>query len=335
MNDKIKIFKKVISENKSFLITTHRGPDGDAIGSSLAMYHFLKNQDKDVNIITPNSFPKFLNWLPDSEKIIEYEKNTSFSDKLILNVEVTIMLDFNDLSRIEPLSNSISNSNSFKVLIDHHQDPDKDICNLCFSYPKISSTCELLFTILNNSNFKINESIANCLYTGIVTDTGSFKYSCTTEKTHKVASNLISKGVDSNKVNNLLFNNNSSDRIKLLGYCLSSKLKIYNKKSAIISLDQKELNKFNFEKGDTEGIINYALSIKEVIFAVFVVEKDDLVKISFRSQGQVKVNEIAKKYFGGGGHLNAAGAKSDFNLKQTIKKIEEIIKTEITKNYKL
>ena len=168
------------------------------------------------------------------------------------------------------------------------------------------------------------------MYTGILTDTGSFKFSCTTKNTHISVGDLISKGVNATEINNLIYNNYSHDRIKLLGHCLINKLKIYNNSSAIISLSEDELKKFNFKKGDTEGIINYALSIKEVIFAVFIVEKDNIVKLSFRSLGNINVQEISKRYFGGGGHFNAAGAKSDFSLDKTIKKVENIIKNEFS-----
>ena len=184
--------------------------------------------------------------------------------------------------------------------------------------------------ILDQAKFKLTKNIADCLYTGILTDTGSFKFSCTTENTHISVGDLISKGVNAAEINNLIYNNYSHDRIKLLGHCLINKLKIYNNSSAIISLSEDELKKFNFKKGDTEGIINYALSIKEVIFAVFIVEKDNIVKLSFRSLGNINVQEISKRYFGGGGHFNAAGAKSDLSLDKTIKKVENIIKNEFS-----
>ena len=240
------------------------------------------------------------------------------------------MLDFNDLSRIQNIERYVTNSNAKKILIDHHQDPDLSICDLSFCDTTYSSTCELLYMILNQAKFNLTKNIADCLYTGILTDTGSFKFSCTTENTHISVGDLISKGVNATEINNLIYNNYSHDRIKLLGHCLINKLKIYNNSSAIISLSEDELKKFNFKKGDTEGIINYALSIKEVIFAVFIVEKDNIVKLSFRSLGNINVQEISKRYFGGGGHFNAAGAKSDLSLDKTIKKVENIIKNEFS-----
>ena len=330
MLENVDSFKKIITNNYSFIITTHRGPDGDAMGSSMAMYNLLVNLKKDVNVIIPNSFPNFLSWLPNIKNVINHEENNSDTTNIFSEVDVIIMLDFNDLSRIENLESYVTNSNAKKILIDHHQDPDLSICDLSFCDTTYSSTCELLYMILNQAKFNLTKNIADCLYTGILTDTGSFKFSCTTKNTHISVGDLISKGVNATEINNLIYNNYSHDRIKLLGHCLINKLKIYNNSSAIISLSEDELKKFNFKKGDTEGIINYALSIKEVIFAVFIVEKDNIVKLSFRSLGNINVQDISKRYFGGGGHFNAAGAKSDLSLDKTIKKVENIIKNEFS-----
>ena len=330
MIENVDSFKKIISDNESFIITTHRGPDGDAMGSSMAMYNLLVNLKKDVNVIIPNSFPNFLSWLPNIKNVINHEENNSDISNIFSEVDVIIMLDFNDLSRIQNIERYVTNSNAKKILIDHHQDPDLSICDLSFCDTTYSSTCELLYMILNQAKFNLTKNIADCLYTGILTDTGSFKFSCTTKNTHISVGDLISKGVNATEISNLIYNNYSHDRIKLLGHCLINKLKIYNNSSAIISLSDDELKKFNFKKGDTEGIINYALSIKEVIFAVFIVEKDNIVKLSFRSLGNINVQEISKRYFGGGGHFNAAGAKSDLSLDKTIKKVENIIKNEFS-----
>ena len=330
MIENVDSFKKIITDNYSFIITTHRGPDGDAMGSSMAMYNLLVNLKKDVNVIIPNSFPNFLSWLPNIKNVINHEENNSDTTNIFSEVDVIIMLDFNDLSRIQNIERYVTNSNAKKILIDHHQDPDLSICDLSFCDTTYSSTCELLYMILNQAKFNLTKNIADCLYTGILTDTGSFKFSCTTKNTHISVGDLISKGVNATEINNLIYNNYSHDRIKLLGHCLINKLKIYNNSSAIISLSEDELKKFNFKKGDTEGIINYALSIKEVIFAVFIVEKDNIVKLSFRSLGNINVQEISKRYFGGGGHFNAAGAKSDLSLDKTIIKVENIIKNEFS-----
>ena len=224
MIENVDIFKKIINDNDSFIITTHRGPDGDAMGSSMAMYNLLVNLKKDVNVIIPNSYPNFLSWLPNIKNVINHEENSTIISKLIDKVDVIIMLDFNDLSRIENLESYVLNSKAKKILIDHHQDPDLSICNLSFCDTTYSSTCELLYMILNQAKFNLTKNIADCLYTGILTDTGSFKFSCTTKNTHVSVGHLISIGVNSTEINNLIYNNYSYDRIKLLGHCLTNKL---------------------------------------------------------------------------------------------------------------
>ena len=212
-------------------------------------------------------------------------------------------------------------------MIDHHQEPNMNDADLVFSDTSSCSTAQLLFEILDGLSFKsmINKDVAECIYAGIMTDTGSFKYSSTTSKTHKVISELIDAGAENSKVHDLIYDNYSEDRTKLLGYCLNDKLQIFPKlNSAIISLTEEELDRFNFKKGDTEGVVNYALAIKGIIFAVFIAEKEGKVKLSLRSKGDFKVNEIAKKYFSGGGHMNASGGISDRSVEGTVKKVIEV-----------
>ena len=236
-------------------------------------------------------------------------------------------MDLNSISRLDNYSESVKRSSAKIVMIDHHQDPDKHKVDLIFSDISSSSTSQLLYEIIEELGFQelINKDIAECIYTGIMTDTGSFKYPSTTDKTHHIIAELISKGADNSKIHDLIYDNYSEDRIKLLGYCINDKLLLYPQfKSAIISLTEDELNRFNFKKGDTEGVVNYALSVKGIMFAVFIAEKEEKVKMSFRSKGNFKVNIIAKKYFNGGGHVNAAGGISDYSVDETIKKLEKI-----------
>jgi phosphoesterase RecJ-like protein len=238
------------------------------------------------------------------------------------------MLDFNSLSRLDNFSQTVADSKAYKVLIDHHQDPDIDIANLIFSDPSSCSTAQLLYEVIVAMDMtnKINMDIAECLYVGIMTDTGSFKYNSTTSKTHSIIADLIDKGARNSKIHDLIYDNFSADRIKLLGYCINDKLLLYpENNAAIISLTDEELNKFNFKKGDTEGIVNYALAIKGIIFAVLIVQRRDIVKLSLRSKGEFKVNLIANKYFQGGGHTNASGGISYLTVNETIKKVENII----------
>ena len=328
MSNRIEKLKEIISRPQKIVITTHRGPDGDAIGSSLALYNFLLKLGHTVNVITPNDYASFLHWLPGNNEVIEFEGSEKISEKLVNDAETIFMLDFNHLYRADGLADYIKKSKANKVLIDHHRDPEKNIADIVFSNPDICSTCQLLFEIIEQMGmFKlIDKNIAECIYVGIMTDTGSFKYSSTTSKTHNVIASLIDCGARNTKIHDLIYDNYSADRMKLLGYCLNDKMLLFpENNSAIISLSNLELKKFNFKKGDTEGIINYALAIKGIIFAAFIVERDNIVKLSLRSKGSFKVNEIAKKYFSGGGHENAAGGVSTKNIESTIDKVKEII----------
>ena len=328
MSNRIEKLKEIISRPQKIVITTHRGPDGDAIGSSLALYNFLLKLGHTVNVITPNDYASFLHWLPGNNEVIEFEGSEKISEKLVNDAETIFMLDFNHLYRADGLADYIKKSKANKVLIDHHRDPEKNIADIVFSNPDICSTCQLLFEIIEQTGmFKlIDKNIAECIYVGIMTDTGSFKYSSTTSKTHNVIASLIDCGARNTKIHDLIYDNYSADRMKLLGYCLNDKMLLFpENNSAIISLSNTELKKFNFKKGDTEGIINYALAIKGIIFAAFIVERDNIVKLSLRSKGSFKVNEIAKKYFSGGGHENAAGGVSTKNIESTIDKVKEII----------
>ena len=324
-----KLYKIITGSKKNVVITTHRGPDGDAMGSSLALYHLLKKLEHNVQIITPNDYAYFLHWLPGNKDVIIYEESKEKCKKISEKADLIFFMDLNNIDRIADYKDCIINTSSIKILIDHHQDPDFSMADLVFSDTKSSSTAELLYNIIKvlNLNHLIDKDISECLYTGILTDTGSFKYSSTTSITHNIISDLIERGVDHSRIHDLIYDNSSIDRMRLLGYCLNEKLQVYEENnSAIISLNHEELKRFNFKKGDTEGIINYALAIKGIIFAAFIVEKDGITKLSLRSKGNFKVNEIAKKYFNGGGHINASGGVSQLSVKETTKKLENIIK---------
>jgi len=329
MFKKVNNLKKIISQPKNIVITTHRGPDGDAMGSSLALYNLLINIGHKVNVITPNDYASFLNWMPGNDTVIEYDGNEEKSILITSKADIIFMLDFNSINRLDNFSQTVSDSKAFKVLIDHHQDPNMEIADLIFSDSTSCSTAQLLYELIEAMNMTndINMDIAECLYVGIMTDTGSFKYNSTTSRTHNVIANLIDKGARNSKIHDLIYDNSSADRMKLLGYCINDKLLLYpENNAAIISLTDEELNRFNFKKGDTEGIINYALAIKGIIFAVLIVQRGDIVKLSLRSKGNFKVNLIANKYFNGGGHTNASGGMTYMTVNETIKKVESIIK---------
>ena len=337
MIETAKELKKVLNTAKNIVITTHRGPDGDAMGSSLGLCNLLVQLGHTVTVITPNEYANFLHWLPGNDDVIIYEGNEEKADAITANADLIFLLDFSHLSRIATFTDAVKKSNATKVMIDHHQDPDRDIAELIFSDTTACSTAQLVFEVMEAMEMTsyLNKEIAECLYVGIMTDTGSFKYASTTAKTHHVIAELINAGAKNAKIHDLIYDNSSANRIKLLGYCLNEKLRLYpENNAAIISLTAEELERFEFKKGDTEGFVNYALAIEGIKFAIFIAEKDGVVKLSLRSKGNFKVNEIAGKYFSGGGHMNASGGIYEASVNETIKKVEQIIneyKTELNK----
>ncbi len=326
--DNINHLKELISTPKKIVITTHRGPDGDAIGSSLGLLHFLTEVGHTVSVITPNDYASFLHWIPGNDKVIIYENNESKATQITNNADVIFLLDFSQISRIDKFGNIVQSSSAIKVMIDHHHGADFSLANLVYVNSSSSSTAQLVYELIETMQMEhlVTKNIAECLYLGIMTDTGSFKYASTSSKTHEITAKLLKKGIENSKIHDLVYDNSSVNRIKLLGYCLSNRLRIYKEKhSAIISLNAKELNDFGFKNGDTEGFVNYALAIKGIKFAAFIAEKEGIVKLSLRSKGNIKVNEIAKEHFNGGGHINAAGGVSQTSVDETIIKIEKII----------
>jgi len=329
--------KVLLSSPKKIVITTHKGPDGDAIGSSLGLLHLLKQLGHQVQIITPNGYAKFLHWLPGNDDVITYDGNELEANKLTSEADLIFLLDYSHLSRIATFASAVSKSKATKIMIDHHQDPDTDIAELIFSDTTACSTAQLVYEVMEAMAMTtyLNKAIAECLYVGIMTDTGSFKYASTTAKTHHIIAELINAGAENAKIHDLIYDNSSANRIKLLGYCLNEKLRLYpENNAAIISLTDEELKRFEFKKGDTEGFVNYALAIEGIKFAIFIAEKDGMVKLSLRSKGNFKVNGIANKYFSGGGHMNASGGISELSVNETITKVEIIIneyKSELNK----
>jgi phosphoesterase RecJ-like protein len=320
--------KELIQNCRKIVITTHHNPDGDAIGSSLALWHFLKNIGKEVSVIVPNDYPAFLKWLPGSQQIRNCGKNLSTDIEELLKTELIFCLDYNAIDRVENISEALGRATGIKVMIDHHPEPKINDFDICYSDRESSSTGELVFTFLEKIGMsdKISPEAATCLFVAIMTDTGSFSYSCNHAETFYIVSELIRKGVNVDTTHQQVYDTYSEDRLRLLGYCLSEKLKVLNEyHSAYISLSKEELLRFNNQIGDTEGVVNYALSIKGIRLAVLLTEKDDRIRLSFRSKGNFSVNDLARKYFNGGGHMNAAGGDSFESLAMTEHKLLEVL----------
>ena len=321
MNDiEIGKVKKLLSVKRKIIIIPHKNPDGDAIGSSTALKYYLDNFNHNVDIISPNQFPEFLKWMDPNNIIKIFNENEKYSQKII-DAELIFTLDFNNLVRISGMKEYVEKSNAKIIMIDHHEEPS-NYADFMYSEPKMSSTCEMIYHFIEKMGDvdKIDKNISRSLYAGIMTDTGSFKFPSTTELTHLVISNLLKTGISHSDIHNHIYDNNKFERVQLLSFALSKIKIIENLNTCYISLSQKELNKFNYEKGDTEGIVNYGLSIKNIKFAVIFMENsnDNVIRISLRSRGDFDVNQFSKNIFGGGGHKNAAGAISKKSLDNTI-----------------
>ncbi len=317
-----------LSQAKNIVIVPHKGPDGDAMGSTLGLMHFLKDKGHKVNVIAPNDYPRFLKWLPGNDEVIIYEKDKTIADSIINEADLVFALDFNHLDRSGDMQEVLTASEAVFIMIDHHREPS-DFANYTYSDAEMSSTCEMVYHFIDKLRAvpKITPEIATCLYVGIMTDTGSFRFSATSAETHRVIADLIDKGAVNHEIHNNIFDTFNENRLQLLGTALQNLRVKPEFKTAYISLTQEELDKHNFQKGDTEGFVNYGLSIEGVVFAVIFIEnkQEDIIKISFRSKGDFNVNEFARAHFGGGGHNNAAGGKSDLSMENTIVKFNSIL----------
>ncbi len=320
----------LIKQSKNIVILSHHNPDADAVGSSLALFFILKKLKKKVHIILPNSFPDFLNWLPSINQIVLFEKDKQKTEQTISKCDLIFLLDCNAFIRLgtDGLSDIATHSKAKRILIDHHRMPAKYFDAYYFD-DKASSTCELIYKLTEHLKITkiIDKKIAQCIYTGLMTDTGSFKYDSVTSKTMQIAAHLLEFNIHHTKIQNNIFDTYSYDRLKLMGYAISEKLKYLPEyKAAYIALSQEELKRFNYKKGDTEGLVNTALSIKDVVISALFTETDKNIRISLRSKGNLDVNEIARKYFNGGGHKNAAGGQMTVSLEKVTFIFEDVVK---------
>ena len=305
--------EKWFERAEKIVIVTHVSPDGDAIGSSLGLWHFLESQEKNVNVIVPNAFPDFLRWMPGAKDIIRYDKYKEFADKLIAEADVICCLDFNALSRIDAMADAVAASKGRKMMVDHHLYPG-DFCRIVISHPEISSTSELVFRLICRLGYfeDITKEGAECIYTGMMTDTGGFTYNSNNREIYFIISELLSKGIDKDEIYRKVFNTYSEDRLRLMGYILYDKMQVFPRfHAALIWLTKDEQSKFHYVKGDTEGFVNIPLQMKGVCFSVFLREdtEKNMIKVSLRSVGTFPCNKVASEFFNGGGHLNASGGE--------------------------
>ena len=332
----MKTILSYIQNATNIAIFTHQSPDGDAMGSSLGMYHYVKSLGKQAQVIVPNAFPDFLAWMPGANNVLVYDAHAAQANTFLDGADLVICTDFNDPKRIGALGDKMLLLACPKVLIDHHLHP-ADFADAMVSIPEASSTCELVYELLSTANCQLSTDIATCLYTGLMTDTGNFSYNSNRPQIYGMIAQLIAAGADKDAIYNAVFNQYSVDRVKLVGYCLYQKMRVFPEHhTALIYLSRKELYRFKFQKGDAEGIVNMPLQSKDIHYSVFMREDkatpDEMaknggiktkIKLSFRSQGNRPVNVFAQEIFAGGGHANAAGGEFYGPLSEAVQRFLE------------
>jgi bifunctional oligoribonuclease and PAP phosphatase NrnA len=320
---------KLLKNPKNIVVVPHQNPDGDAMGATLALSQFLNKTGHKSTVVSPNDYPTFLKWLPKSDDVVLFERDTELAGNLLAKADMVFLLDFNALHRTgNDMAAVLEKLDTTFVMIDHHQQPEP-ISAFIYSDVSMCATCQMVYHFIEKLNCldTIDADIATCLYTGIMTDTGSFKYNTTTSDTHRVVADLIDKGANNNAIHTQVYDNNSYHRVQLLGHVLENLkvLKQYN--TAYMVLTEADKEKYNFKKGDSEGFVNYGLSIKGIkLAAIFIEDKvQGIVKMSFRSQGTFSVNDFSRTHFNGGGHVNAAGGRSQEDLEATVAKFLEVL----------
>lgn len=321
---------KAIQQSKRIVVCAHRGPDGDAVGSSLGWAEYLKSLGKQVTVVLPNPFPDFLRWLPNSHLIHFYARHKAAATQIINEADLIFCLDFNGLSRLQEMEGAVARAKADRILIDHHLNPDRNIAKLVISHPQMSSTSELVFRlILQLGGFEdMTQSMATCIYTGMMTDTGGFTYNSNDPAIYEIISMLLTKNIDKDKIYRNVFNVYSADRIRLTGYILYEKLNFYaNNRASVFTLTRDEMKRFNFIRGDAEGLVNMPLQVKGMRLSISLREdtERDVIRVSLRSVDDFPCNKMAAEFFNGGGHLNASGGELPFPLSEAIKTAERAI----------
>lgn len=330
--------RDLLDKSGRIVIVSHKNPDGDAVGSSLALYHCLKNAGKNVDVVLPNAFPEFLSWLPSSADVLFYDTEKERACELFMSADVIFCLDFNVLSRAGDAAPVIAESNAVKVLLDHHPFPSDEFC-VSMSHPDACSTSELVYRLVTSlyGIDAVTYDVAQCIYTGMMTDTGAFAYASTRKDIYLIIAELLAKGIDKDKIYRRVFYNYSLSRMRLLGYVMNEKLKVYNKYNAsLITLTHDELMRFYVVKGDTEGLVNMPLQIKGMRFSCFLREEQPgKINVSLRSVDDFPCNAVAAKFFNGGGHKNASGGELRCTMKEAVEffsKALQDFKAELTDN---
>ena len=321
---------EMCATSKNILITGHKSPDGDAIGSTLALHHYLRAKRIESTVLVPDDYPKFLHWLPGNQEVLVHDHNIAKGNELITKADLIFTLDYNHLSRVGNMTSAMQNSSAKMVMIDHHQQP-ADYAEVTISDTTSCSTAQMVYQFIAASGDEdlVTTEMAECLYCGIITDSGSFRFGSVNSETHDIAAKLIAKGLDHAKVHRQIYDTNRMDKLKLVGHALGNKLQVLvNGRVAIIDLSIKELEEHNYHAGDTEGLVNQALSIEGVNCAVFIREGKNLVKLSFRSKGHFDVNQLARYHFKGGGHMNAAGGGvANSSLEAVLSQVKSVLET--------
>jgi phosphoesterase RecJ-like protein len=325
----IQEFYAQLTSPKKIVITAHQKPDGDAMGASLGLYNFLVQLGHDVTVISPTNWASFLNWMPGCRSVVDFDMYREKSLSILKSTDVLFCLDFNVLHRTKHMERVLTELTCTKVLIDHHQEPQREAFQYGISDTSKSSTCEMVYDFIVESGHsdKINTDVAECLYTGLMTDTGSFRFPSTSASVHRMVAHLKDIGLQHAKVHEYIYDSFLENRLRFIGHSLLNRMEVfYEYNTTLMHIPKADLLRFDIKTGDTEGLVNYLLSIEGIRFGALVIDRDEERKWSFRSKGDFDVNTFARKYFEGGGHFNAAGGRSSESLENTMKKFKQILK---------
>jgi phosphoesterase RecJ-like protein len=325
----IQEFYPQLQQPQKVVITCHQKPDGDAMGSTLGLYHFLIQLGHEVTVISPTNWADFLEWMPGVNKVVDFERFREKSIGLINSAQIIFCLDFNILHRTKNMEPYLAAAKCTKVLIDHHEQPQAEAFNFGISSTYKSSTCEMVYDFIMDSHHsdKINLDVATCLYTGVMTDTGSFRFPSTTASVHKMIAHFKELGLQHTPIHDNIYDNSLENRLRFIGFALSNRMEVlYEYNTALMYIYKEDLKKYNIKTGDTEGLVNYLLTIQGIRVGAIVIDRDEERKWSFRSKGNFDVNTFARQHFEGGGHFNAAGGRSSDNVETTVNKFKEVIK---------